>query len=331
MSRIRVPKSKSSDPTEMSTLLLHRLRAGRAIPVVSNQLLLDLLLGYELDGDQFADYLGYTSLRKDNHPVMVEHVLTLHRMATLDQLTANEDYLEFIKAIMLAQARQANEQHEQVTALAEQMEEVTATQLAVALGLAETRELKATLLNILASLPVPLYLTTSPYCLIEDALRRMGKDPHTQVCNWYNEPSTMTELDPAQNDEPTVERPLVFHLLGWDEKPASLVLTIDDHLDLLARIGADTSYQLIPTHLRRHLANSSLLLLGYQFDSWECKSLLYGVIDERVQHLSSIAVMPLVDQARGAIETAWTQKWNIEIYWGSPDEYMRNLTQTDVA
>lgn len=332
MPRVRATKSSRVDSTKSSSnLLMERLRAGRVIPVVSNQLLLARLIRnkfeYEFAGEQFAGYLGYDSLHKGKTPLPITRVIELHRMTILDQLTANEDYLEFVKAIMLERAGSEQDRPELLAEIEERFEEITVTQLAIELGFDYSQESITGLLLPLANLPVPIYLTTSPYGLLEHALRRAGKIPQTLICNWYNERAGLPAPDQEPSDVPSIERPIVFHLLGLDEKPASLVLTVDDHLELLARIGSDTSYQLIPAHLRRRLADSPLLLLGYQFDSWEFKTLLYGVMEERVQQLTSFAVMSEGDQQHVALETDWAQKWEIEISWGAPDEFLRNLIQ----
>jgi len=78
---------------------------------------------------------------------------------------------------------------------------------------------------ILANLPFKTILTTSPFTFIEDALRKAGKTPRTEVCRWTKDlkDSIASQIDDAY--QPRAEEPLVYHLLGLDRYVDSLVAT----------------------------------------------------------------------------------------------------------
>ncbi|HEX9671411.1 MAG TPA: CHAT domain-containing protein [Thermoanaerobaculia bacterium] len=124
--------------------------------------------------------------------------------------------------------------------------------------------------RILSELPIACYVTTNVDNLMTAALRwRKSKKPRRVTCAWR-------EGDfPADSDhlEGSVEEPLVFHLYGSDEKPDSIVLTLDDHLDFLHEIAAGKVR--IP---KAALTSSMLLFLGYKIKDLDCRVLFRGLI-----------------------------------------------------
>ena len=85
----------------------------------------------------------------------------------------------------------------------------------------------------------------------------------------------MTRLPSIYNEEPdyrpSAERPLVYHLFGRLSVPKSVVLTEDDYFDFL--IGVTTNNDLIPAVVRRALADTALLFLGFNLDEWDFRVL----------------------------------------------------------
>ncbi len=78
-------------------------------------------------------------------------------------------------------------------------------------------------------------------------------------------------FDVQPDYRPTVAEPLVFHLLGLEQFPDSMVLTENDYLDFLLRITADT--KIFPPPIRTALNKSSLILLGYHMQDWDFRVL----------------------------------------------------------
>jgi hypothetical protein len=69
--------------------------------------------------------------------------------------------------------------------------------------------------KVLAQMPLPIYITTSPDNLLTSALKEAGKDPQIVFCPW-NEYAEQAEsiYDREPNYRPTPERPLIYHLFG---------------------------------------------------------------------------------------------------------------------
>ena len=75
--------------------------------------------------------------------------------------------------------------------------------------------------------------------------------------NWKGIPSTFDEPFPdGRPYDPEPKIPLVYHLFGRDEAPASLVLTEDDHLEFLTATYQDRGRGTDPIHSRVRRAMS---------------------------------------------------------------------------
>ena len=187
--------------------------------------------------------------------------------------------------------------------------------------------------KLLAELPLPVYITTNPDSLLEDALREAGKQPESLLCPWneYVE-QLQAELDPGS--PPTVERPLVFHLFGrWDE-PDSLVLTEDNYFDFL--IGRTEQNNLIPEYLRQRLSDSGLLFLGFQTEEWNFRVLYRSILAQkgraRRRRYTHIAAQIEPEDDR-ILEPARARRYleqyfggaDISIYWGSPGDFLGEM------
>ena len=119
--------------------------------------------------------------------------------------------------------------------------------------------------RILAGLPLTLYMTTNYDDFMYRALRDAEKEPIREHCRWYERTaeSTWTKV--------SVEEPMVFHIHGCNETPSSLVLTEDDYLDFLVRLGQRS--EMIPPMIQGAIAQSSLLFIGYSLRDWNFRVL----------------------------------------------------------
>jgi len=129
----------------------------------------------------------------------------------------------------------------------------------------------------LASLDLPLYLTTNPDNFMTEALKAQGKQPVREICRWNEMLDGLPSIfDDDPNYTPTPERPLVYHLFGNEEEVASIVLTEDAHMEFTTNIAADMKR--IHPCIWAALANSSLIFLGYRLNDWGFRVLLRGLI-----------------------------------------------------
>jgi hypothetical protein len=185
--------------------------------------------------------------------------------------------------------------------------------------------------GVLANLPFPIYITTNPDNLLEAALSAVGKQPQVAICPWndYVESSLA-----GYDDEPTPQRPLVYHLFGDLREPDSLVLTEDNYFDFL--IGVTRNNHLIPDVVREALADTSLLFLGFQMDDWNFRVLFRSLMSRegrvRRSRYAHVAVQINPDEgrileperARQYLES-YFQDADMSIYWGSSEDFIQDL------
>jgi TIR domain/SIR2-like domain len=191
---------------------------------------------------------------------------------------------------------------------------------------------------VLAKLPCPIYVVAHPWDLLAEALRAEGKAPVVELCRWkhdvYDWPASVFDTDPDY--APSPERPLVYHAFGRLDFPDSLVLTEDDYFDFLIGVTQDRS--LIPTAVRRVLADSALLLLGFGLEDWDVRVLLRTLVSQegarKLHKYTHVAAQ--LDLSGGVVSPARAQRYleryfgkhrepSIDIYWGSVDEFAADL------
>lgn len=185
--------------------------------------------------------------------------------------------------------------------------------------------------RVLAGLGFPLYLTTNPDPLLTTSLKSAGREPIVAICPW-NEYVEQTQLDDAH--EPSPQEPLVYHLFGRFNEPDSLVLTEDDYFDYL--IGVTSNKDLIPESVRRSLADTALLFLGFHMDDWSFRVLFRSIMRQegggRRRKYAHVAVQIdpeegrflQPERARRYLES-YFQTDDIRIYWGSVEDFVRDL------
>jgi hypothetical protein len=113
-----------------------------------------------------------------------------------------------------------------------------------------------------------------------------------------------------------------------------VVLTEDDYFDYL--IGVTSNKDLIPSVVRRALADTALLFLGFQMDDWNFRVLFRSLMSQegrgrrnRYAHVA-VQIDPeegrtlAPERARRYLET-YFQGADISIYWGSAEDFIREL------
>lgn len=189
--------------------------------------------------------------------------------------------------------------------------------------------------RVLAQQPFPIYITTTPDDLLVDALRAAGKDPQIELCPW-NEYVEMSSAGTGADYHPTPERPLVYYLCGRVIELDSLVITEDDYFDYL--VGVTGNKDLIPAAVRRKLADTALLFLGFELDSWDFRVLYRSLMGQegrgrrsRYAHIAA-QIDPeggrLIEpeRARKYLEQ-YFQNADISVYWGSAEDFLGELHQ----
>ncbi len=198
--------------------------------------------------------------------------------------------------------------------------------------------------RVLAGLPLPIYVTTNPDNLLADALRDTGKEPQVELFRWSNDPGIVWPPSlydgPNPAYQPTVERPLVYHLFGNLDYADTLVLTEDNYFDYL--IGATRNRELIPPAVLKALTAHALLFLGFQMDDWDFRVLFRSIVSRegevarrRYFHVG-VQVSPEegrfleADAARAYLDSYFGSD-KISIYWGSAEDFARELSRQHLA
>jgi hypothetical protein len=189
----------------------------------------------------------------------------------------------------------------------------------------------------LAKLPIPMYITTTFDNLMFDALKAAGKTPERAICPWNEDIDNMDSIFEKERDyRPDANRPLVYHMFGHFSQPNSLVLTEDDYFDFL--IGVTSNKDLVSAIVRRTLADSALMFLGFQLDDWSFRVFFRTIMGQqgggRRSRYAHIGVQIDPDETR-TIEPSRARKYmesyfqnaDISIYWGHSNDFVKELSQ----
>jgi hypothetical protein len=191
--------------------------------------------------------------------------------------------------------------------------------------------------RVLAQFPVPIYITANYSSMLAEALAEAGKEPKVELCRW----NEFVEMLPSIYDDdpgyrPSAEHPLVYYLFGHFKEPDSVVLTEDDYFDYL--IGVTRDKDLIPGVVRRALADTALLFLGFRMDDWDFRVLFRSLMSQegrrRRSRYAHVAVQ--IDPEEGRIQEperarryleSYFQDADISIYWGSVEDFVQELNR----
>ncbi len=193
--------------------------------------------------------------------------------------------------------------------------------------------------KVLASLPIRIYINTNYDDLMFDALKQAKKDPQRIICQWRSEPfETELTYNSEQDYQPSVERPLVYHLFGHLSVPESMVLTEDNYYEFLMGFNANKKRTpaVIPPAVLRALADSTLLMLGFDLDDWAFQALFRMVMVQpgTARRASNIGVQIEPDDLHNLNPQKahkYLEKYfgdtKTQIYWGKSQDFLRQLAE----
>lgn len=277
---------------------------------------LDLNVMEEL-ADYWAQEIGYPLLDSYRMSRVAQYqVFKMEGQAT----EAKKSYLAFLKRMLLSVAENVASIEEDsdfaaTVAALKQVRRASFADIVNELDFPRFPEDKEDPLRVLARLPIKIFLTTSYYDFIEQALVAENKKPRSRLCLWNMDAEAVEQEHRSNPDyEPDVKNPVVYHLFGMERYPQSMVLSEDDYLRFLWRLAqppADDGDELIiPSYLEAELKSSSLLLLGYRLQDWDLRVLFHGLLNvDRVaaaRERTSVAIQidpddqPLVKNRKGA-------------------------------
>ena len=326
MPRIRTGQRKVSRTWQQT--ITERIRTGRVVPLISNVVSNDLILGSHQM--LVGDYANYTS-----YPLDKAHDLS--RMAQFTSVTdegltdprvVKEDYINFVKNKLFDIAEKQGITQDILDEIEEEFDDVTFSEFSERLGYPRFEQADMDPLLILAQFPLPIYLTTSYHNFMEVALRRAGKNPRTEICRWHKGLDGIpTVLD--GDYQPTKDEPLVYHLHGVDIHPGSLVLTEDDYMEFLVAISQNVGRGTdpIPRRVRQAMADSSLILLGYSLNTWDFRVLFWGLIKPRPLQQTSVSVQLLPSEIEQVYLQKYLNEFEFQVFWGDIFQYTQELRQ----
>jgi hypothetical protein len=189
---------------------------------------------------------------------------------------------------------------------------------------------------ILASLELPIYITTSWTSLLEDALEDSGRRPLIRYFDWHRQIQEPDDIPPDID----VSEPLVYHLFGTIDRPESTVITEDDYFAWLrAWMKRVDKGEGLPGCVRMALTAQSLMFIGYRLADWEFRVLFQSIKGfegspqlRRRRHVG-VQLRPettTIDReaAQDYLENYFGED-NVDIYWGSCKDFLRELRETE--
>lgn len=197
-------------------------------------------------------------------------------------------------------------------------------------------------LNILAELPFTTYVTTTQDDLLTRALRtrsvtRGGKSlprrPRYDHCRWsdaLSSSSLATAFEEDPHYQPSTEEPFVFHLYGQMGVGDSMVITEEDHFDLLVATARHPTR--VPPPVQRALRGGPLLFIGHAIADWNFRALtrsLCGGDFTGLQQGSLTVHAPLAEGGEAVvrmIERSYA-RLGVKVYWGTPQEFLKDLRE----
>lgn len=186
--------------------------------------------------------------------------------------------------------------------------------------------------SVLASLSLPVYVTTNYDNFMTQALKKKDKDARQELCRWNKYiKETPSSFDTEFN--PTSANPVVFHLHGYNPVAESLVLTEDDYMDFLVNISVDD--ELIPPVIRRAFTGSTMLFVGYRIADWNFRVLLRSLsryMESGLQrtHFAVITPPQAADDMRANAQeylSEYYENIDVRVFWGTASEFLGELRQ----
>lgn len=325
------PSTASITEFEQWPIVLRQINDGMCTPVLGPGLL-EFLLGTRRDiAQSWADRYRFPMSQHDRQDLpQVAQFLAVNQGPGFPASELNQHLLDELVA-------RYGEQAGQVVRVGRP--EDTVRDLAHDVGKRRRAEQPLEPFKLLARLPFSVYITANPDNLLADALEEQGREPVVDVCRWHDRedavwPQSVWDTEPEY--EPSIERPLVYHVFGQLRYLDSLVLTEDDYFDYL--IGVSRNRERIPSPVSKAWSRNALLFLGFQIEEWNFRVLLRTVMSQegglfslrnKRKHVA-VQIDPeegsSVDPRRAKVYLQdYLQTSNILIRWVSAEQFMADL------
>jgi hypothetical protein len=191
---------------------------------------------------------------------------------------------------------------------------------------------------VLAKLPFPIYINTSPDNFLESALIEAGRTPQTLYFPWRADLQTRLENIRAAKalTPPDPDHPLLYYLFGTIQEPDSLVLTEDDYFDFIMWVNKTDAPAPIADPIQAAWNGSALLFLGFQLTDWNFRLLFRSILNgERRKaranagfHSVAVQIPPTGELLSPAKARQYLGKYfpqGFDIYDGKPEDFLGQL------
>ena len=198
--------------------------------------------------------------------------------------------------------------------------------------------------DVLANLDLPIYLTSNYDRFMGAALSKNSmKRPASDFCKWNDKLGNFVEtanIDSVLKHpeyKPTEDRPLVYHINGDVETPESMVLTERDYFEFVINLNKNDEKDMMPAIIRRELATSSLLFIGYSLEDINFRGIFQGFLsflsslDRRFRRLSIAIQIPPNNynvkdtKMQKYLEQYTRNMFDVRVFWGNTSEFISEL------
>jgi hypothetical protein len=197
--------------------------------------------------------------------------------------------------------------------------------------------------HALASLDMPIYLTTNYDDFMVSALQAQRRDFRRDYCRWKQELAPHPGIWQSEPDfKPTLDRPVVYHLHGCDLLAQSLVATEDDYIEYIyniARSGSMTktvnrSWEIFPPAVLNAISANCLMFIGYRLADWNFRILFRWLVlslgNSHKRLKVGVQLAPVNDERLAAAAEDYLNKYfhkifEVYVYWGTAPEFVAEL------
>jgi len=142
------------------------------------------------------------------------------------------------------------------------------------------------------------YLTTCYFDFLEQTFRLLKQPYYT---NYYGNQNGFSYANEKGETIPTEALyqpmkpgiPYIYHILGHEDHPDSMVMSVDDHINFLIRTKQPQEVYkdkkaAIPELIDSEIENKTLLFIGYRWQDWEFRTIFRWIVgiqdDDRLKY-----------------------------------------------
>ena len=310
-----------SNPRAIWTDLIETIKKGKCTPIIGPRVHGRWLPTPEEVAQRWAERYGYPFADQEKSMARVAQYMS----TTLKEYRPHREWLDTLVSQFTARLPEELRPAEECDTLTELIQKAGWPKLAAD----DPNEPH----RVLASLNLPLYLTTNcDSFMVEALVARPGITPTREVCRWNKDLDGLPScFEGSASYKPTRQAPLVYHLFGSDAEQRSLVLTEDNYLDFLIKASEKAR---IPDYIRGVLASTSLMFIGYGLHDWEFRVLLRGLVatvNRRLDFQDVAVQLEGVSEADAAAVQDFMRKYferaNINVFWGNTAQFIAELRE----